>query len=406
MTVYHYQGRNAQGQAVTGQLEAQSAEAAAGELSARGLIPLALSERRPQQSLEERWQRWRNSGRVSTTDLILFCRQMYTITRAGVPLIRGIRGMAATLKQVTFKEALEDVVERLETGQELSAAMRHHPRIFDNLFVSIVSVGENSGRLEDAFNQLSEYLERDMETRQRIKAALRYPSFVLLAMAIAIAVVNVWVIPAFAGMFAQFGADLPLPTRILLAVSGFFVNFWHVVLVLVAGVAVAWRQYLKTEAGALYWGRKRLGLPIVGDIIERASMARYARSFSLMMRSGLPLISTLELCARAIDNAWLAQKIRGIRAATERGESLYRTHSNSGMFTPLVLQMIAVGEESGQVDELMAEVAGFYEREVDYDIKRLSDRIEPVIIIILAGFVLVMALGIFLPMWDMYSIQQ
>jgi MSHA biogenesis protein MshG len=177
-------------------------------------------------------------------------------------------------------------------------------------------------------------------------------------------------------------------------------------LVAIVGITAAIIHYVRTPEGSRVWGKKKLGLIIVGDIIERASLARYARSFGLMLSAGLPLSNSLELSAKAIDNPYLGDKIRGIRAGIERGEGLFQTHLVSGMFTPLVLQMISVGEESGQVDALLAEVATFYESEVEYDVKQLSDRIEPIMIVIMAGFVTVLALGIFLPMWDMYSIQK
>lgn len=406
MTIYQFRGRNTEGQLVSGQLEAADPEAVAGQLAGRGVTPLSIELTSARAGWSERWERWRRSGKVETVDLIMFCRQMYTITRAGVPLIRGIRGLAANLRHLTFRETLDDVADRLESGQELSVAMRHHPKVFNNLFVSIVSVGEDSGSLEDAFKQLSDYLERDQETIKRIKAALRYPSFVLMALAIAIVVINVKVIPAFANMFSQFGAQLPLPTRILIGVSDFFVLAWPYLLVASVGGFFAVRHYVRTERGARLWGRRKLGLPAIGDIIERASMARYARSFAVMLRAGLPINRALDLCARAIDNPWLGDKIQDIRAGVERGEGLFQTHMTSGLFTPLVLQMIAVGEESGQVDRLLSEVAEFYEREVDYDVQRLSDRIEPIMVIIMASFVLILALGIFLPMWEMYNIQQ
>lgn len=406
MAIYQFRGRNAEGQLVNGQLEAANPDAAAGVLSGRGVVPLSIAEYQDKTSFSERWEQWRNRGKVETVDLIMFCRQMYTITRAGIPLVKGLRGLAATLRHLTFRETLNDVADRLEAGVELSTAMRHHPEVFNNLFVSIVNVGENSGQLEAAFLQLSEYMERDQETVKSIKSALRYPSFVMIALAIAIAVINIKVIPAFANMFAQFGAELPLPTRILVGVSDFFVAFWPYLLVLILGLVFGVRHYVNTEEGSRVWGRKKLELPVIGDIIERASMARYARSFGLMLRSGLPLNTALALCAKAIDNPYLGDKINAIRAGIERGEGLFQTHLASGMFTPLVLQMIAVGEESGQVDRLMTEMAEFYEREVDYDVKRLSDRIEPIMVVIMAGFVLILALGIFLPMWDMYSIQK
>lgn len=406
MAVYDFKGRNTEGRLIIGQLDASSKDAAVNQLLGRGITPVDISEFVERLSFSERFARATNRGRVDKVELIMFCRQMHTISRAGIPLVKGLRGLSASLRNYAFQQALNDVVERLEAGVELSSAMRAHPKIFDNLFVSLVSVGENSGRLDLVFKQLSEYMERDLATVKSIKTALRYPSFVLIAISIAIVVINVKVIPAFANLFSSFGAELPLPTRILIGISDFFVNYW-LYLAVVIGALVAWvYHYIKTPEGSRVWGRKKLRLIIIGDIIERASLARYARSFGLMLNAGLPLSNALELSARAVDNPYLGDKIRGIRAGVERGEGLFQTHLVSGMFTPLVLQMISVGEESGQVDALLAEVAAFYESEVEYDVKQLSDRIEPIMIVIMAGFVTVLALGIFLPMWDMYSIQK
>lgn len=406
MTIFVHRSRNAEGRPITGQVEAASREAAATQLLDRGLTPLNLEELTVEQSWSDRWAELRSGGRVETVVLIMFCRQMYTVTKAGVPLIKGIRGISASLRHPVFQRALNDIVERLENGVELSAAMRAHPKIFNHLFVSMIGVGENSGRLDLVFRQLVDYMERDLATIKSIKSALRYPSFVLIALAVALLVINLKVIPAFAGMFQKFGAELPLPTRILIGTSDFFVAFWPYLLGVVTLLFLGFYNYIQSEAGSRVWGRKKLRLPVVGDIIERASMARYARAFSLMFAAGLPISNALELCARAIDNAYLADKIRAIRSGIERGEGLYQTHATSGMFTPLVLQMISVGEESGQVDTLLTEVAEFYEREVEYDVKQISDRIEPIMIVIMAAFVTILALGIFLPMWDMYAIQK
>lgn len=406
MALYAYRGRNNEGRLVNGQVEAPTPDAAANQLLGRGVTPLSLEEYKARQSLTERWEELTNTGKIDTVELIMFCRQMYTITKAGIPLVKGLRGLSASLRNYTFQKALNDIVERLEGGVELSTAMRHHPKIFNSLFVNMVAVGEGSGRLDLVFKQLTEYLERDLHTIKSIKTALRYPSFVIIALMIALAVINLKVIPAFANMFEKFGADLPLPTRILVGTSDFFVAYWPYIAGLMVVIAVGIYHYVRTPEGSRVWGQKKLGLVIVGDIIERASMARYARAFGLMLQAGLPISNALDLCARAIDNPYLGDKIRGIRAGIERGEGLFQTHLASGMFTPLVLQMISVGEESGQVDSLLAEVADFYEREVEYDVKTLSDRIEPLMIIIMAAFVTILALGIFLPMWDMYAIQK
>lgn len=406
MAIYQFKGRNTEGRLVNGQVDAVNPDAAASQLLGRGVTPVSIDELVEEFGLRERIERAVNWGRVEPVELIMFCRQMYTITKAGIPLIKGLHGLSASLRNYTFQAALEDIIVRLETGVELSTAMRFQPKIFNNLFVSLVNVGENSGRLDLIFKQLSEYMERDLNTSKSIKTALRYPSFVLIALTIAMIVINVKVIPAFAGLFEQFGAKLPLPTRILMGISDFFVAYWLYMLVGII-VGVAWFvNYIKTPDGSRWWGQKKLRIIIVGDIIERASLARYARSFGLMLNAGLPISNALELCARAIDNNYLGDKIRGIRSGIERGEGLFQTHLVSGMFTPLVLQMISVGEESGQVDTLLVEVAEFYEREVEYDTKLLGDRIEPLMIVVMAGFVAVLALGIFLPMWDMYSIQK
>lgn len=406
MAIYLFKGRNSDGRMVSGQLDAVNPDAAANQLLGRGITPISFEEQIIKLSLSERFERVTNLGKVETVELIMFTRQMYTIAKSGIPLVKGLRGLSASLRNHTFQDALNDIIERLETGVELSTAMRFHPKIFGTLFVNLVSVGENSGRLDLIFKQLSEYMERDLNTSKSIRTALRYPSFVLGAIMIAMSIINIKVIPAFAGMFSTFGAQLPLPTRLLIGISNFFVAYWVYMLVIAVGGAFWFSSYIKSPTGSRWWGEKKLRLIIVGDIIERASLARYARSFALMLNAGLPISNAIELCARAIDNNFLADKIRGIRAGIERGEGLYQTHLVSGMFTPLVLQMIAVGEESGQVDTLLTEVAEFYEREVDYDTKKLGDRIEPIMIIVMAGFVLILALGIFLPMWDMYAIQK
>ncbi len=406
MAIFEFKGRNAEGRLISGQLDASSPDAAANQLLGRGITPVEVKAFIENLSFSERFARATNSGKVEAVELIMFCRQMHTISRAGIPLVKGLRGLSASLRNYTFQQALNDIVDRLEAGVELSVAMRAHPKIFNNLFVSLVNVGENSGRLDLVFKQLSEYMERDLNTIKSIKTALRYPTFVLIAISIAITVINIKVIPAFAGMFEKFGAQLPLPTRILIGISDFFVNYWIYLFAAIAGLAAWVHHFINTPEGSRFWGQKKLSLFIIGDIIERASLARYSRSFGLMLNAGLPINTALELSARAIDNPYLGDKVRAIRAGIERGEGLYQTHLVSGMFTPLVLQMISVGEESGQVDALLAEVAMFYESEVEYDVKQLSDRIEPIMIIIMAAFVVVLALGIFLPMWDMYSIQK
>ncbi|MFO1370566.1 MAG: type II secretion system F family protein [Marinagarivorans sp.] len=406
MTSFTYQGRNNQGQLVEGRLDGASADVIANQLLSRSITPISIVAVKEASSVDKQLAKLMGAEKVNAVELIMFSRQMFTITKSGIPLVRGLRGLAASIKHAHFQMVLNDVADSLETGVGLSVALSRHPKVFNHLFVSMINVGESSGNLEQVFLQMAYYMERDEETRKRIKSATRYPMFVMIALAIAITVVNVAVIPKFAAMFAQFKAPLPLVTKILIGTSHVFVNYWWLLLIVVGGAVGGVVWYLKTPQGAQFWGRKKLRLPIVGDIIDRASMARYTRSFGLMLRAGVPLNFALTLCARAIDNPYLAQKIDAIRRGVERGDSLIRTHAAAQMFSPLVLQMIAVGEESGQVEQLLTDVAEFYEREVDYDLKTLSDKIEPILIVIMAVFVTILALGIFLPMWDMYEVQK
>lgn len=402
MAHFIYRGRDAQGRESRGELEAVSEMAAADTLMRRGILPTELKAGKGSKSAIE-WTLLLERH-VRLEELVIFTRQMYALTRAGIPILRAMAGLADTTHSKPLKRSLLNLGEELGNGRPLSSAMQGHPKVFSSLFVAIVHVGENTGQLEEAFLQLANYFELELETRKRIKTAMRYPGFVLIAIGIAMVILNIFVIPTFAGMFAKFGVELPLATRILLGTSHFFVHWWWLLLALVVGSSMLWRWWVKTPKGELTWHRWQLRLPVVGDIIERSLLARFARSFAMMLRAGVPLNTALTLVSEAVDNAWMAQCIREMRSGIERGESLLRTATHSHLFTPLVLQMVAVGEETGQVDDLMQEVAEYYEREVDYDLKSLTDRIEPILIGIVAVMVLILALGIFTPMWDMMRV--
>ncbi|MGL6549293.1 MSHA fimbrial biogenesis protein MshG [Aeromonas hydrophila] len=399
MSSFAYKGRDSQGNAVSGVVDAATEMAAAEQLMRRGVMPTELKPGKAKAAALD-WSLLLERG-VRLDELVVFSRQMYALTRAGIPILRAIAGLEESAHSKPLKQALHALGEDLGNGRPLSSSMQAHPRVFSSLFVAIIHVGENTGQLEEAFLQLANYFELELETRKRIKTAMRYPSFVLIAIGIAMVILNIMVIPVFAGMFAKFGVELPLATRILLATSHFFVHYWWVMLGVLLAMVFGWRRWVSTVKGKLTWHRWQLKLPIVGTIIERSLLARFARSFSMMLKAGVPLNTALSLVADAVDNAWMAGRIRDMRAGIERGESLLRTAGSSGLFTPLVMQMIAVGEETGQVDDLLHEAAEYYEREVDYDLKSLTARIEPILIGIVAVMVLILALGIFTPMWDM-----
>jgi MSHA biogenesis protein MshG len=251
------------------------------------------------------------------------------------------------------------------------------------------------------FLRLFHHIEFEMFMGQQIKSALRYPMFVMAAMAAGIGVINVMVIPAFATVFKSFGAELPLATRLLMATSEFTIEYgWLLVIGSIAGVW-AFKRWTKTPAGRLAWDRTKLRLPLAGKIIRKGMLARFARSFALSLKSGVPVEQALSVVAQTVENAHIADKVERMRERVERGESILRSAAAAGVFTPIVLQMIAVGEETGAVDELMDEVGDLYTNEVQYELKTLGQQIEPIMIVFLGVMVLVLALGVFLPVWDL-----
>lgn len=387
MKRFNYRGRSVQGNIQRGQLEAPTQSAATDQLLRQGIIPLEIklaTENSSLLSISALLQR-----QLPLEVLVIFCRQLYSLTKAGVPLLRSTLAIVAT---------------ELTNGHSLSTAMKQHPRVFSDLFVSMIHVGENTGRLDQTLLQLANYYQQEMDTRRQIKSAIRYPMFVIIAIGLAMVVLNTQVIPQFAGMFARFGVDLPWPTKVLITTSNVFVDYWPLMIIFGIATWVGVRLWRNTATGQLRWDLWRLRVPIVGSIINRALMARFSRTFALMVRAGLPLNQALKMAAEALDNRFLEQRLLEMKQGIESGTSIATTAANTEIFTPLVLQMIAVGEETGQIDDLLLEAADFYDREVDYDLTTLTARIEPLLLLVVSAMVLLLALGIFLPMWGMLDV--
>lgn len=404
MPFFTYRGRNARGELMQGVLEGSDSGAVADQLFGTGVTPIEITLTTKASAVGEQslWDRL-TEKKVTAMDVQLFSRQLYTLLKAGVPIMRGLAGLQESAVNRSFARVIKDLRESLDSGRELSSAMRRHPHVFNNFYLSMVKVGEMTGRLEHVFLRLFDHLEFDREMRNRVKSATRYPSFVVGAMVIAMVVVNVFVIPQFAKVFATMHTELPLMTRMLMATSRFMVDYWLLMLVGAGGVLAAVRVWVASAAGRYTWDKHKLRIPIAGKIIMKGTMARFARSFALSSKSGVPIVHALTVVSQTVDNAYLCARIEQMRDGVERGESILRTSTTAGVFTPIVLQMIAVGEETGSLDDLLDEIAELYEREVDYELKTLSAQIEPVLITFLGVMVLVLALGIFLPIWDLGS---
>ena len=402
MTVYAWRGRNARGELVQGQLDALSEGGVADQLLAMGVAPVDIAVA-PDTTDTERTGWWARLNRkaINVEDILIFSRQMYTLNKAGVPILQAFAGLQASATKPAMVEMLKDIRANLDQGRELSVAMARHLKVFGAFYIALIRVGEMTGRLTEVFLRLAEHLEFERDVRQRIKQAMRYPVFVMIAMAIAVVILNIFVIPVFAKVFAGFHTQLPLITRGLLAFSGWMMAWWPLLLAGAFGAAVGIRGYLRTAQGRYRWDARKLKLPIVGDIVLKATLARFARSFALSGQSGVPLVQALTVVAQTVDNAFIGSRIEQMRDGIERGETISRCAAATGVFTPVVLQMISVGEETGELDSLLFEIAAMYERETDYSIRGLSAAIEPILLAVIAVLVLLLALGVFLPLWNL-----
>lgn len=403
MPLFQYKARGHRGDSIEGSIEAVSSDVVASQLLENGITPIEIEEAKTGVATEINFAKL-FVEKVTDTDVIQFSRQMYSLTKAGVPMLSALHGLSQSTKNATLAEAIRNVTASLEAGRDLATSFGEHPEIFSLFYVSMIRIGETTGQLDAIFLQLAKYMERDKRTRSQIKSALRYPSFVLIAITIAIAIINLFVIPTFASVFAKFGSELPLATRMLLGASNFTVAHWPELLGVTVATFFGVSHYVKTEEGRYRWDKHKLKLPLAGDIIYRATLARFSRLFAMSTAAGVPLITALTVVAKALDNTYVEDRILGMQTGIERGETITRTAAATGLFDALVMQMMAVGEETGSIDALLAEVAEFYEAEVENDIDKLSARIEPILTVFIAGIVLVLALGVFLPMWNLADV--
>jgi len=398
---YAYLARGPEGQKVEGTIEMPDAGTLAESLAAQGLLLVRAEPRAAAgEALAELRVRLFDPA-ITSVDLLLFCRQMATLLKAGVPLLRALKSLEESATRRRFGRVLADLQQQLEGGRELSTAMKSHDRVFTPFIVSMVRVGEVTGRLPEVFDGLYRQIGFARESREQVRTALRYPLFVLAVALAALIAVNVFVIPTFARVYHGLNAELPLLTQVLIDTSNFIQTWWPALLALALGAVAYAGAALRTRAGRRRRDAALLRLPIIGALVHKAALARFARSFALSMDAGVPVVDALQVAAETADHLVIADRIATMRIAAERGESLARAARGTGVFTPTVIQMVAIGEETGALADMMGEIADLYQKEVDYAIKTLAAQIEPVLVIVLGAVVLVFALGVFLPLWDL-----
>ena len=401
MPMFSWTGRAADLSAASGIIESRTRTQVAQMLAGMGIMPVTIELQQVTEDAGVTFSRWLGRDRIGAQELLMFSRQMNTLLKAGVPIMRALQGLLDSSAHAGMRRLLADLRNGLDSGMELSQAMAKHPQCFDRFYISMVRVGETTGRLTETFDALYEHLDFQRLMQEQVKSALRYPKFVLMAMAIALCVINLYVIPAFAKVFAGMKAELPLMTRILLGSSQFLLKAWPAMLGGGVLATLAARAALAKPQGRLAWDRWKLRLPIAGKVLRKSALSRSCRSLAMVLKSGVPVLEGLSLAAAVCENAHIERAVLAMRQAVERGETVLAAARKAGIFTPIVLQMVMVGEESGTLDAMLEEIGMLYQREVEYELKTMSQQIEPILVFFLGGLVLVLALGVFMPMWDL-----
>ena len=402
MPLYEYKGRAGHNrELVKGRLEAPSIDNVASHLARVNVIPVEITPANENGQtdifapLKKMFRK-----KVRPEDLAFFCRQMHTLLKAGVPIMEALQGLQTSTPSTLLAGTIASVRDSLDAGMGLTTSFRSHPDVFSGLFIGLIQSGENTGNLAGSFLQLADHLDKEREFNQKISSAMRYPYIVVIAMIVAMLVLNVFVIPAFSSAYKSLGAELPLPTRFLIATSNFTVHYWYLLILFVIAGGVAVKLALATPRGRLLWHRYKLRIPAIGDILFHATLGRFASTLAIAIRSGLPWGESLGLAGHTVGNDFISQRILQMRTHVESGQSITSTAVNTGLFPPMVLQMFRVGEQAGEMENMLQEIADYYESESNYKLSNISTAIEPILIVILSVMVLVLALGIFLPMWD------
>lgn len=388
---------------MAGTIEAPTIEMAGNHLYQTGYFPITIEEDAGSASLDlsDLWKRFK---KVKPEELIVFSQQLSTLYKAGLPLLPGLRSLKEQTLNQRFKEILEEVGLQIEGGNTLFGAMSKYPDAFPVVYINMIRAGETSGKLGESLDRYVTLADRELRTRQRVKEATRYPKIVLFSVVIAFVVLLAFVIPRFAQIFAQFNTPLPLPTKIMILSNNFFHTYWYLVLGTLVLIPILFKRYIRTEKGRIFWDRLKMRIPVFGRLFLIAALSRFTHTFVMLNRSGIPILQILEITSTTINNIILSQSIEEISRKVREGRSLADAMRESGRFTPLVIQMVAVGESSGTFDEMLVRITEYYDLELENSIKKMTTYIEPALTLFLGIVVLFLALAVFLPWWNMASL--
>ncbi|MFQ6102858.1 MAG: type II secretion system F family protein [Candidatus Glassbacteria bacterium] len=399
MPIFEYTARDMAGNKLTGKIESSSRSQALDELSRGELVPISVKRSRPLADFLPVGRR-----RIKKEEIIIFSRQLMTMLKAGIGLLSCLHSLRKQAENPDMKKTIDEIYTDVSEGSSLSEALSKHAGVFNDVYVSMIRVGEEGGVLDEVLNRLVILLEHEAETRAALKQAVRYPAMVIIGLAISFVVAVVFVLPKFSSLYSRYEADLPLPTRILLgfndAVNSYGLWIGISIVIVIFFILLA----LRTEAGKRKWDEYKLVLPVLGPLFVKIAVTRFARMFATLDKCGLPILRNLEIVAETVGNLVIAQEIMRQRESVRAGKSVAEPIKDSRYFPPLVSEMIMIGEASGSMEEALNAVSDHYDREISYAVKNMTTLIEPIITLIMGVFVLFMAVAVFLPMWKMSSV--
>ncbi len=388
---------------MTGTIEAPTMEMAGNHLYQSGVLPISIEEETSSLSLDLS-DFWKKFKRVKPEELIIFSQQLSTLYKAGLPLLSGLKGLRDQTSNPKFKKVIEEMSHQIENGNTLFGSMSAHPDVFPVVYINMVRAGETSGKLGESLDRYVTLAERELKSRQKVKEATRYPKIVIFSVIIAFVVLLTFVIPRFVQVFTRFNTPLPLPTRMMIGVNNWVHNFWYLLLLGIVLILILMKRYVKTDQGRIFWDRLKIRIPVLGHLFLIAALSRFTHTFVMLYKSGIPVLQTLEITSTTVNNVILSQSIEEMIRQVREGRSLAEAMRESGRFTPLVIQMVGVGESTGTLDEMLVRITEYYDLELENAIKKMTTYIEPALTVFMGIVVLFLALAVFLPWWNMASL--
>jgi type II secretory pathway component PulF len=406
LATYSYKARDKSGKLIEGKIGAESERAVAVKLEQMAYFPIAINEAKTETKGGGNLLAKIGFGGVKFSELNLFTRNLFVLQRAGLPLLTSLNALGQQTTNKVLQEVIQQVSRDVEAGATFSIALQKHPKVFNDLYVNMIRSGEVSGRLSEILERLANLREHEEKIRMRINAAMRYPFIVIGGIIVGFITLNLMVVPRFAQLYASFDTDLPLATQILIASNEAIQKFWWLVILILGAMMFGAMKYCETTPGRRLLDSFKLNIIIFGPLFLKLTLSRFCRITGTLMKSGVPILQILDLVADSVGNVIITQVIRSVKDSVNEGKGMLVPMKASGMFPPIVTQMVAVGEETGKLDELLLHVADYYDSQVDYTINNLVSLIEPILIFTLGIAVLFMALGIFMPMWNMMHLFQ